>query len=62
MFDDSWAEDEAYRRAWGGHYDGTDCSNCGRQRMMKCANGKRRCEKCNWDPEAKDYSEFDENR
>jgi hypothetical protein len=43
--------------AWSGDYDGTTCPNCGRERMLLCANGKRRCEKCNWDPDAKDYSE-----
>lgn len=45
------------RRAWSGDYDGTDCPNCGRQRMLLCTNGKRRCEKCNWDPEANTYSD-----
>lgn len=42
---------------WSGDYDGTTCPNCGRERMLMCANGKRRCEKCNWDPEAGAYSE-----
>jgi ribosomal protein L37AE/L43A len=54
--------DLAYAAAWSGDYDGTDCPNCKRLRMMKCTNGKRRCEKCNWDPDAGDYSEFDPNR
>lgn len=57
-----WIEDEAYRGEWAGDYDGTDCPNCGRMRMLKCNNEKRRCEKCNWDPDAKAYSEYDENR
>lgn len=42
---------------WAGDYDGTECPNCGRLRMMLCANGKRRCEKCNFDPDAGEYSE-----
>jgi len=50
-------ESEREKLAWSGDYDGTDCPNCGRQRMLKCSNGKRRCEKCNWDPEAGTYSE-----
>lgn len=50
-------ERERERLAWAGDYDGTDCPNCGRARMLKCSNGKRRCEKCNWDPEAGTYSE-----
>jgi hypothetical protein len=44
---------------WHGEYDGTRCPNCERQRMMLCSNGKRRCEKCNYDPDAKNYSEYD---
>lgn len=53
------AEEEADRKAWAGDYDGTDCPNCGRARMLKCVNGKRRCEKCNWDPEKGDYSDYE---
>lgn len=56
-----YQEHEAYRAAWAADYDGTDCPNCGRARMMLCTNGKRRCEKCNWDPEEKTYSEYSEN-
>jgi len=52
-----WEEEEAERVAWNGDYDGTVCPNCHRVRMLKCSNGKRRCEKCNWDPEAGAYSE-----
>jgi ribosomal protein L37AE/L43A len=50
-----WAGD--YNSGWAGDYDGTTCLNCGRLRMLKCNNGKRRCEKCNWDPETGTYSE-----
>jgi ribosomal protein L37AE/L43A len=58
----SWEDDAKYRDDWNGDYDGTDCPNCGRLRMLKCSNGKRRCEKCNWDPDAGDYSEYNPNR
>jgi len=59
---DSYAEDEKYIAEWAADYDGTDCPNCGRERMMLCSNDKRRCEKCNWDPDTKSYSEYDPNR
>ena len=42
-------EEDAYRAKWAGDYDGTECPNCGRLRMLKCSNGQRRCEKCNWE-------------
>jgi hypothetical protein len=57
-FEKDHEERAAYRAAWGGDYDGTACPNCSRIRMMLCRNGKRRCEKCNWDPETKAYSEY----
>ncbi len=47
------------REQWQGDYDGTECPNCSRQRMLLCVNGKRRCEKCNWDPDTKNYSEYE---
>jgi|HubBroStandDraft_3_1064219.scaffolds.fasta_scaffold132191_2 hypothetical protein len=59
---ESMAEDEAYRDQWSGDYDGIECPNCRRLRMVKCTNGKRRCEKCNWDPDTGEYSEFDDSR
>jgi len=31
-----------------GDYVEQHCSNCGRQRVRKCDNGKHRCDKCNW--------------
>lgn len=40
----------------GADYDGTDCANCGRQRVLLYANGRRICEKCNWDQEQADYA------
>ena len=42
---------------WAGNYDGTDCPKCGRERVLECNNGKRRWEKCNWDPDANTYSD-----
>lgn len=42
-------EEFAEREAWSmGEYTGVPCSNCGRDRVCKCPNGKTRCEKCNW--------------
>lgn len=58
---DAAKQDDAEREkwlGWQGDYDGTECPNCHRLRMMKCANGKRRCEKCNWDPEAGTYADY----
>lgn len=60
-FADALTRDQAQsvkdRHDWAADYDGTTCPNCNRLRMMKSNNGKRRCEKCNWDPDANDYSE-----
>lgn len=41
-------------------YDG-DCLNCGRERVLKYTNGRRICEKCNWDQDSNDYA-MDHNR
>ena len=52
------SDEDEYRRlreAWNGDYNGEDCENCGRERVMLCSNGKRLCEKCNWCPEDKEY-------
>lgn len=54
---DTYEQEEKERNDWAADYDGTTCPNCGRIRMMKCNNGKRRCEKCNWDPDANEYSQ-----
>jgi ribosomal protein L37AE/L43A len=59
-YDRAQAAEECYRADWAGDYDGTECPNCGRLRMMMCANGKRRCEKCNYDPDAGRYSDYAE--
>lgn len=40
----------------GADYDGTDCENCGRQRVLIYANKRRICEKCNWDQVSHDYA------
>lgn len=42
-----------------GEYDGTECSHCGRQRVMACdapdGTERRVCEKCGWDQSAGRY-------
>ena len=49
-------EEDMRRKEWAlGDYTGEDCENCGRQRVCRCANDKRRCEKCNWCPDEKQY-------
>jgi hypothetical protein len=45
----------AWRMQWNGDYNGEDCEKCGRERVLLCNNGKRRCEKCNWCPETQRY-------
>lgn len=40
----------------GAEYDGTDCENCGRERVLRYDNGRRICEKCNWDQEFHGYA------
>lgn len=46
---DDWA-------ARGADYDGTACSHCSRQRVLRYDNGRRICEKCNWDQASGDYA------
>ena len=50
-----------------GSHDGTDCSHCGRERVMVCnapdGTTRRVCEKCGWDQSTNDYASvenFDE--
>ncbi len=53
----SQVEEDALYATWAlGDYDSEDCPKCGRHRLCKCPNGKRRCEKCNWCPEDGDYA------
>ena len=41
--------EQAENEAWTlGDYISEPCVNCGRNRVCECANGKTRCEKCNW--------------
>lgn len=40
----------------GADYDGSECRNCGRVRVLKYDNGRRICEKCNWDQATDDYA------
>jgi ribosomal protein L37AE/L43A len=49
--EDTYAIEDREDMDWSGDYDGTVCPNCHRERMLKCSNGKRRCEKCNHDPD-----------
>ncbi len=37
-------------------YTGDDCVKCGRNRVLKCNNGSRVCEKCEWDQDKNDYN------
>lgn len=53
----SYAIEDQENMDWAGDYDGTICPNCSRERMLKCGNGKRRCEKCNHDPDTGEYSD-----
>ncbi len=55
--EDSYTIEDRENIDWAGDYDGTICPNCNRERVLKCYNGKRRCEKCNHDPDAQKYSE-----
>ena len=49
-------EEDKRRQEWAlGEYTGEVCENCGRLRVCRCGNGKRRCEKCSWCPEEKRY-------
>lgn len=40
-----------------GDYTGDECPNCGRVRVMKGADGKRRCQKCCWCIEDAQYDD-----
>lgn len=61
---DGYAEEQERekreREGWHGDYDNreTGCINCGRFRVIKCANGKRVCEKCGWDQEKNEQSDM----
>lgn len=37
-------------------YTGEDCNNCDRLRVEMWSDGKRVCEKCGWDQDAKEYT------
>lgn len=39
-------------------YTGNLCRNCGRNRVMNCANGKHVCEKCGWDADVNALDPF----
>lgn len=49
--------DEDHWSHAGADYDGTDCKNCGRCRVLHYEEVNRHiCEKCNWDQDAGDYA------
>ena len=53
----SHAQEAADALAWKlGHYVKQACPHCGRYLLCACANGKHRCEKCNWCPEDGTYA------
>ena len=56
------AEYEAERKKREGFrafdYTGNACKNCGRNRVMNCANGRHICEKCGWDADKNEYSDY----
>ena len=49
-------EDPLHWSHGGSDYDGTTCKGCGRLRVLLYANGRRICEKCNWDQHFDDYA------
>lgn len=50
------AEDLEFQRNWALlDCTGDACEKCSRVRVCNCPNGKRRCEKCGWSPEQKEY-------
>jgi len=59
----AYEEEENKRRGYhegfrASDYTGLKCKNCGRNRVMNCANGKKVCEKCGWDNVAGEYSDL----
>lgn len=59
FFDSLEADDKAEREKRAGFraadYTGDKCKNCGRVRVMNCANGRHVCEKCGWDADRNEY-------
>lgn len=50
-FEEHWTDE-------GANYDGTQCEECKRYRVLLYEKAKRRiCEKCNWDQDTHDYAE-----
>jgi hypothetical protein len=51
-------EDPCHWSNQGADYNGDDCKNCGRMRVLHYDQVDRRiCEKCNWDQDRNDYAE-----
>lgn len=58
MLEESRREEDRLREEYFskcGPYTGDECPNCGRIRVMKGKDKKRRCEKCCWCIEDKEY-------
>lgn len=51
----SYEKEDAAEDPWRGQYNGESCEQCGRDRVLRCKNGKRVCEKCCWCPEDEEY-------
>ena len=49
-------EDKLREQYSSSEYAGYACKNCGRQRVLLCANSKHICEKCYWDQNSEEYS------
>ena len=55
---ETYRQEDKDRSDWAfQNYDGSNCPHCGRVRVMLCSNGRRRCEKCNFDPDTGQFSE-----
>ncbi|WP_374553185.1 hypothetical protein [Sphingobium yanoikuyae] len=55
--DPLYPDDPDHWSRQGADYDGTDCKNCGRCRVLHYEEVNRRiCEKCNWDQDSGDYA------
>ena len=52
-----YTDDPRHWSHQGSNYNGQECPNCSRQRVLLYANGRRICEKCNWDLDASDYAD-----
>jgi len=57
--DREYLERQAKRAAYrSSNYTGVDCKKCGRNRVMNCADGRHVCEKCGWDNDKNEYTDY----